>query len=145
MLTSKIVVPVILILGLLCTAVSSWSGQADQRSEKEAVQAAGTWLTLIDNGKYSESWETAAVLFRNAVTKEQWNQALNATRKPLGRLVSRKLTSNQYTTSLPGAPDGNYVVIHYETSFENKKAAVERITPMLDKDGKWRVSGYYIK
>ncbi|MEJ2473814.1 MAG: DUF4019 domain-containing protein [Desulfobacterales bacterium] len=28
---------------------------------------------------------------------------------------------------------------------ENKTAAVETITPMLDKDGQWRVSGYYIK
>ncbi|MGB5422961.1 MAG: DUF4019 domain-containing protein [Desulfobacterales bacterium] len=28
---------------------------------------------------------------------------------------------------------------------ENKASAVETITPMLDKDGQWRVSGYYIK
>ncbi|MGA9534411.1 MAG: DUF4019 domain-containing protein [Desulfobacterales bacterium] len=27
----------------------------------------------------------------------------------------------------------------------NKTSAVETITPMLDKDGQWRVSGYYIK
>ncbi len=48
-------------------------------------------------------------------------------------------------TSLPGAPDGEYVVISYETSFTNKKSAIETVTPMLDKDGKWRVSGYFIK
>ncbi len=48
-------------------------------------------------------------------------------------------------TSLPGAPDGEYVVIQYNTEFENKKVAIETITPMLDDDGKWRVSGYYIK
>ena len=47
--------------------------------------------------------------------------------------------------SLPGAPDGEYVVIQYATTFENKKSAIETITPMLDGDGKWRVSGYYIK
>jgi hypothetical protein len=60
-------------------------------------------------------------------------------------LISRKLKSKKYTTSLPGAPDGKYVVIQYETSFEHKKSAIETVTPMLDKDGKWRVSGYYIK
>lgn len=27
----------------------------------------------------------------------------------------------------------------------NKKSAIETVTPMMDKDGKWRVSGYYIK
>ncbi|HWN92533.1 MAG TPA: DUF4019 domain-containing protein, partial [Verrucomicrobiae bacterium] len=47
--------------------------------------------------------------------------------------------------TLPGAPDGEYVVIQYETAFENKASAVETITPMLDKDGSWRISGYYIK
>jgi hypothetical protein len=45
----------------------------------------------------------------------------------------------------PGAPDGKYVVIRYETSFRNKKAATETVTPMLDADGRWRVSGYFIK
>ena len=50
-----------------------------------------------------------------------------------------------YKTSLPGAPDGEYVVIQFDTSFENKKAAIETVTPMMDQDGTWRVSGYYIK
>jgi hypothetical protein len=45
----------------------------------------------------------------------------------------------------PGVPDGEYVVIQYEVSYENKKAAVETVTPMLDKDGKWRVAGYFMR
>ena len=57
----------------------------------------------------------------------------------------KAVKSKQYATSLPGAPDGQYVVIQYKTAFENKKAGVETITPMLDKDKKWRVSGYFIK
>ena len=63
----------------------------------------------------------------------------------MGKVILRKLDSQKYMTSLPGAPDGEYVVIQYKTKFENKKSAVETITPMLDNDGKWRVSGYYIK
>jgi hypothetical protein len=55
------------------------------------------------------------------------------------------MRTKNYKTSLPGAPDGEYVVIQFGTSFENKKTAIETVTPMLDKDGKWRVSGYYIK
>jgi hypothetical protein len=60
-------------------------------------------------------------------------------------MVARKLKSKQYTKNLPGAPDGECVVIQYETTFEKKQSAIETVTPMLDKDGKWRVSGYYIK
>jgi hypothetical protein len=53
--------------------------------------------------------------------------------------------SASYRTSLPGAPDGQYVVIKFNTWFENKKSAIETVTPKMDKDGMWRVSGYYIK
>ena len=50
-----------------------------------------------------------------------------------------------YKTSLPGAPDGEYVVMEFTTAFTNKKSAIETITPMLDEDGQWRVAGYYIR
>jgi hypothetical protein len=118
---------------------------ADEAAEKKALEASDMWLKLSDSGRSSESWETAAELFRNAVSKEQWSQSLNAVRKPLGKVVKRSVKSKQYATSLPGAPDGEYVVIQYETSFEKKKSSIETVTPMLEKDGKWRVSGYYIK
>jgi hypothetical protein len=36
-------------------------------------------------------------------------------------------------------------VIQFETSFANKQRAVETVTPMLDTDGAWRVSGYYVR
>ena len=113
--------------------------------ETAAVSSAGQWLRMIDEEKYAESWKDAAELFKNAVAQEQWEQSLQAVRKPLGKLLSRTINSKTYKTSLPGAPDGEYVVIEFATSFERKKSAVETVTPMKDKDGKWRVSGYYIK
>ena len=112
---------------------------------KAAESSAEKWLRMIDEGKYAESWKDAAELFRNAVSQEQWEQSLQAVRKPLGKLLSRTIKSKTYKSSLPGAPDGEYVVIEFTSSFEKKKAAVETVTPMKDKDGKWRVSGYYIK
>lgn len=117
----------------------------NEKGEKQALEASQKWLSFVDNGQYAESWEMAAQYFRNTVSKEKWQQSLNAVRKPLGHVVKRTLQSKQYATSLPGAPDGEYVVIQYETSFANKKSSVETITPMLDKDGQWRVSGYYIR
>jgi len=119
--------------------------QANEVAEKAAVAAAGAWLSLVDRENYAESWNQAAGLFKAAVTKEQWQNTVRAVRVPLGKVVARKLKSKQYTKTLPGAPDGEYVVIQYETTFEQKQSAIETITPMLDKDGKWRISGYYIK
>ena len=117
----------------------------DSDKEKTAVSAAKKWLSMVDEGKYSESWQEAAEYLRNAINQEQWNRSLQGVRKPLGKVVSRQKKSATYRTSLPGAPDGEYVVIQFDTSFENKKAAIETVTPMMEQDGQWRVSGYYIK
>ena len=114
-------------------------------TEDQAVKVAEAWLDLVDHGEYAKSWQEAAALFRSAITVEQWQQALNAARKPLGELKSRKLKGSKYVTSLPGAPDGEYVVIQFDTSFANKEEAVETVTPMKEEDGVWRVSGYYVK
>ena len=110
-----------------------------------AQETALAWLTMIDSGEYQESWEASSGYFKKAISKEKWQESLIAIRQPLGEILSRELILSQYETSLPGAPDGEYVVMQFKTSFENKKSAVETVTPMLDVDGVWRVSGYYIR
>ena len=119
--------------------------ESNPEAEKAAVKAAETWLALVDNGKYGESWDEAASLFKNAITQEKWVQTIEGTRPSFGNPVSREVNSATYKTSLPGAPDGEYVIIQFKTKFENKANAIETVTPMKDKDGVWRVSGYYIK
>jgi len=133
---------IVLLSFTLCLGVSAY---AQQKPEQLAQQSADTWLSLVDSGKYAESWQEASPLFKAHVGKEDWRKMLHATRDPLGKTISRKLKSAQYAKTLPGAPDGDYVIIQYETSFEHKQSSVETITPMLDKDGQWRVSGYFIK
>ena len=118
---------------------------ANPEAEKAALLSANAWLELVDTGKYGESWEQSAGLFQKAVDKAAWQKQVAGVRTPLGEPVRRKVKSSEYRTSLPGAPDGEYVVILYDTSFEHKKSAVETITPMKEPNGAWRVSGYYIK
>lgn len=112
---------------------------------EKAVNAAKKWLLLIDAGNIGQSWEQAAKYFKKNVSKEQWRTSVGAVREPLGKLISRNVLTKKYTTALPGAPDGQYVVITFNASYQNKSSAIETVTPMLDDDGKWRVSGYYIK
>jgi hypothetical protein len=71
--------------------------------------------------------------------------SVHSVRGPLGTLISRKVESARCASSLPGAPDGEYVVIQNESQFANKASAIETVTPRLEKDGSWKVSGYYIK
>ena len=124
---------------------SGCSSRSNPQAETAAVAAAKAWLSLVDREMYAESWQEAAQFFKGAVQKDQWIQAMQSGRKPFGKNLSRELKSKDYRKTLPGAPDGEYVVIQFTASFENKKSAVETITPMLDKDGQWRVSGYFMK
>ena len=130
---------------LLACAVGIFSGnaQADEKTDS-AVTAAKAWLALVDGKEYKKSWQEAAPFFKDKVKEEQWAEMIAAARKPLGKMESRELISAEYKTSLPGAPDGEYVVIQFKTSFSDKRDSVETITPMKA-DGAWRVSGYYIK
>ena len=137
------------------SSVPSWTDKVksaitpEQQSDKQAIpaaiEAAKSWLHLVDNGEYSQSWAQAAEYFRKFVSEDQWKTSLEAARKPLGKVLSREVKNSTYTTQAPGAPDGQYVIIQFDASFENKKEALETVTPMLDSDGQWRVSGYYIR
>ncbi len=114
-------------------------------AKTSAVKAATEWLKIIDDGKYDDSWKDASSFFKSHVSEEQWAQQVGPARGSLGAVVARKVKSAMYLTTMPGAPDGQYVVIQYQTTFAHKKSAIETVTPMLDSDGRWRVSGYYIR
>lgn len=113
-------------------------------TKEEVVNDAKEWLGLIYDNNYSQSWDNAASLFQNAISKEQWTQQLSGIVPPLGKVISRDLISSEYHTTLPGAPDGKYIVIQFKTSFENKNESIETVTQMKDGD-QWKVSGYFIK
>jgi len=125
-MTRKFMVGIAMVVLIAGVAVA-----ADTDKEKAAVTAAEKWVSLVDAGDYTASWKEAAEYFRAAVSSEQWAQTIQAVREPLGKVVSRKVKTRTYSTSLPGAPDGEYVVIQFDTSFGNKKSALETVTPCV--------------
>ncbi len=114
-------------------------------AKTDAVKVSMDWLALVDDADYGGGWDAAASLLQDASPKDDFTQSVEGVRKPLGAVKSRTFAQAEYSKALPGAPDGEYVVIQYNTVFENKAQAVETITPMLDWDGTWKVSGYYLK
>lgn len=130
---------------LLPTAALTQQQTSLTDAEKPAVTAAKAWLGLIDAGDYGKSWEEAAPFLRAAVTKENYVKSLSAVRQPLGALASRSLARAESKTSLPGAPDGTYVVMAFDARFANKASAIETVTFARQADGSWRAVGYYIR
>jgi hypothetical protein len=110
-----------------------------------AQAAAQAWLRLVDARRYDQSWDSAAAVFRGAVTKPAWSSAVKEGRAPFEPLGERSLLGATYSTQLPNVPPGEYVVIQYRTKAGNGKIVVETITPTKDADGRWRVAGYYVR
>src|SRR5436309_9015308 len=109
------------------------------KPEDDAKKSAEEWLSLVDAGRFAESWKAAGSYLQHACAEDLWTRKLDTMRKPLGKLVSRKLESAKYEKPF-FVPDGDYVKLQFATSFENKKQVVETVTPVLQKDGTWKVS-----
>ncbi|MGC2425367.1 MAG: DUF4019 domain-containing protein [Nitrospirota bacterium] len=130
---------------ILCLVCSLVSVQVATASDSPEARTVNYWLNLVDSGKYNESWDAAGEYFKSMITKEDWVTTIAGVKEAFGGVRYRKLISSRSATSLPGAPDGQYVVTRYKSSFAHKKKAIETITSMKDNDGVWRVVGYFIK
>ncbi len=130
---------------LIILLIPAFIFSQNKKENKKAQIAANNWLVQIDKGEYLESWDNAAQYFQNQILQDRWSAALKASRGPLGNSTSRNINSSEFRSELPGAPDGNYYILTYNSSFENKASAIETITLTKGIDGKWRAVGYYIK
>ncbi len=127
----------ILILSL-CLSSFVWA------NESSGSIAAKEWLNIIDAGKYAESWQKADSFFKSQLSQKKWNNALKDIRTPLGKVTSRSELSAKEYSSLPGVPSGEYLVIQFQTEFQNKKSFTETLT-LSKNSGQWLPVGYFIK
>jgi serine/threonine protein kinase len=106
-----------------------------------------SWLAIVDSGKYAESWELAADSFQRTINKEEWVARLEKVRRPLGKVISRKLRSLKlkFPRSLKDAAVGTRLEEKFNTSFDGLLAAVETVTGSKQPDGSWRITGYHIR
>ncbi len=112
---------------------------------RTADTAAHAWLALIDKGEIAKSWDEAALSFQLAVTKAKWEQAVKSARGPFEPFGARRQIMARYTTELPNAPPGQYVLLQYNTDVSGGRQVVETVVPVLEGKRGWRVSGYFVR
>jgi hypothetical protein len=120
--------------------------QADPHAAEELAaerQALG-FLGYLDEGRFADSYAYTGMLLRARADSEAYAAQIQKARAGAGALQARELIDAAYNTSVEGAPQGQYVILHYHSNFANRQDTVETITLALAK-GYWRVDGYYIK
>ncbi len=143
-----------LFLVLACTTLTAATGgrdaaavtaEAETFDTAPAVSAAESWWALLDRAEFGQSWEDASSTLRAAITRADWEKRLVSARTATGRLLSRRVKAVEHRSSLPGAPDGEYVVIETDAAFEKLPAAVETAVMTLEAGGEWRAAGYFVR
>lgn len=139
---------VVLTVGLVQAPLFAIQGppQADPHSADEIAaqrQALG-FLGYLDQGRYADSYAYTGILLRTQVDREAFAAQIEKARAGTGALQARELIDASYTTTVAGAPEGQYVVLHYHANFASRQDTVETVTLAFAK-GYWRVDGYYIK
>ncbi len=115
----------------------------EQENMRLSRIAADEWLKFMDAGQYGESWDAGSNIFRFTIKRDEWIKAEDKLRRPLGALVSRTLVEQRPAKNPKGLPAGDYMVLFYKTSFQNRPDAKELITMVLSTDGKWKVLTYH--
>jgi hypothetical protein len=133
--------PVSMLLALVLAACDS---PTTTLHEEVARNAAEQWLATSDGGDHAGAWETAAPLFRGGMRKEVWEANQKAFYDQLGTPDRRDLIAAKYTASVPGAPEGEYVLIQYRRPVRAGGPVVETLT-MKRFGEEWRTAAYYIQ
>jgi hypothetical protein len=115
-------------------------GDADDQSA-QAAAVAKSWVTEVDAGRYEQSYNEGSTALHAKVPVETWVKILKAERPSLGKVISREETSTSYKPAGFEGADGEFMVVSYRSSFENKPQELEYVV-LRREDGRWRVTGY---
>lgn len=134
---------------LLLVALPVWTFAVADK-EVAAKEAASEWIALIDAGRYDAALNAAAPTFSENIKREDWHKGLADVRKPLGAVHKRSVQRLFATYLLPGAPEGDYIIVNFRTRFADQEKAVDEIVvtsfePDASDQTRWQVVGYYLQ
>lgn len=131
-----------LVLLVLAVAPGPLHAQ-NEAAVDSAQQAAQAWLELLDADEYEATWTEAAAFFQSKVDTEQWVRQVKQAHGPLGDFQSRSLVEARYTSSMPNAPEGEYVIAQYRATYGSAEV-VETVSLKKEQD-EWRVAAYLVR
>lgn len=100
---------------------------AESSSDHLSAQEAVSFLELVDQARYDEAWLSMSPFFQTLNNQPQWQNRQQTIRAAYGALSSRQLDRISYRQTYTLSPDGEYVVVQFESSFTNKADTFETV------------------
>ncbi len=126
--------------GTALMAMPLLAQEAADRTD-EAREAAEEWLALFDDGDIEATWEEASSYFQQQVDQEDWVRQAEAGKQQTGELDGRTFADINFADELPQAPEGEYMILNYNTQYAQVDV-VETVILRLE-DDVWRVIGFF--
>jgi hypothetical protein len=128
------------LLGLLLAATPSAFATAENHVD-EGLAVSKTWVGLIDNGRYDDSYASACGAMHDKIPQDRWNIILKTLRQPWGPVVNRQQLSHVYKPNGFEGSEGEFLVITYDSTFQ-KQDGITEVVVLRWEDGQWRGAGY---
>jgi len=130
-----------LLLSLTCTAALA----AHETGRDAAVcDLAGQFVCRLDAGDYSGAWMALDAHARLLKTAQDWQRYQAAIRSAYGPLQQRRFRSLDHRGTYSQHPDGDYVVVCFDSRFADKQAAIETVVLRQEPAGAVSIIAYYI-
>ncbi len=136
------VVLIVAALFMIIFPILSETPDADKAERARA--AAAVFLDRVDAEEYGDSWDLLADLAQEKISREKWTEQLAEARERSGTLVEREQEDASFSTEAKDSPEGEYILLSYDSRFEKAADVTEYVTVMLTDQG-WKVAGYFMQ
>ena len=113
-------------------------------SDGPLERAAGSWLALLDAGRFDDAWNQGAELLRSSESRSEWEDATRRLRESMGAVASREAVTKDYHQDLNGVP-GIFFTLRFRTRLEDGREVVEVVTLTPDASQQYRAVAYGLK
>jgi hypothetical protein len=110
---------------------------------REAIDAAKTWLDVIDADKPDLAWDQATAFFQSSITKKDWNERVGELHRAFGHVRARSFVSAEIATQMPNAPSGHYWVLRFST--QGYRRRIDEIVTVEQLNNGWKVAGFFAR
>ncbi len=110
----------------------------------QAIVIAEQFVQLVDENKYVAAYGGASELMHLSFSEADWVAKVKLSKELVGEVIERKLVSVLARETYPHFPDGEYLLVYFESQREYKQKATE-ILLLRALAGKWQVCTYRLK
>ena len=130
---------------VLISIISMYSAAAQKYTDmyiNDANKVALRWLNDVNHNQYEKAYQLLSKEGKAKYPQETWISQINELMLEFGGSESRTVTQRNFQSQMEGMEDGFYVVIEYDSQYEDTKDHTEHLLLKQNNKAKWEIANY---